>query len=180
MCYIDGRKNKYSKICILRLQETALRQNVLYIHVYKVFAIQMHDNSFIAIIHNHISWHQGYWWRCQMTEKQFLYRRPFLLQWRNSCLQGHRIIARYNLWAQPLSRTVTVPSRLWATAIVLLRICENGASHETHVERMTVVLVFCEYIPNPWKIFRHITWTVLALDFIPVRFFRRLLSGVLK
>ena len=37
-------------------------------------------NNFICIIYNHIFWHQGYWWRCQMTEYKFSQWRPLVTQ----------------------------------------------------------------------------------------------------
>jgi hypothetical protein len=37
-------------------------------------------NNFICIIYNHIFWHQGYWWRCQMTEYKFLQWRLLVTQ----------------------------------------------------------------------------------------------------
>lgn len=37
-------------------------------------------NNFICTIYNHIFWHQGYWWRCQMTEYKFLQWRLLVTQ----------------------------------------------------------------------------------------------------
>jgi len=37
-------------------------------------------NNFICLIYNHIFWHQGYWWRCQMTEYKFSQWRLLVTQ----------------------------------------------------------------------------------------------------
>ena len=80
-------------------------------------------NNFICIIYNHIFWHQGYWWRCQMTEYKFFTVKA--LSDATFVFGGFIFIAHYNCWSQPPSGTVD----LYSTFVTYVYITRLDIEH---------------------------------------------------